>query len=146
MFNSRRLTVMKVNASDQVLNSVLSQRDELENLHLVMFHSCKFTDLELNYKIQNKKLLAIVEALKQWKTYLERFKNPVQICINHKNLIYFTTIKVLNRQQVQWSEKLSNFNFKIHYQKEFKNTKADALSQRPDYIKNKLQTIQSVLS
>ena len=61
-------------------------------------------------------------------------------------MIYFMTIKVLNRQQVQWSEKLSYFNFKIHYQKESENDKADALSQRPDYIKNKSQIIQSVLS
>ena len=55
-------------------------------------------------------------------------------------------IKVLNRWQVWWSEKLSNFNFKIHYQKEFKNVKVDALSQRSDYMKNKSQTIQLVLS
>ena len=61
-------------------------------------------------------------------------------------MIYFITIKVLNRWQVQWSEKLSNFNFKIHYQKGSENAKADALSQRPDYMKNKSQTIQSVLS
>ena len=39
MFDSRRLTVMKVNASDQVLNSVLSQQDKSENLHSVAFHS-----------------------------------------------------------------------------------------------------------
>ena len=61
-------------------------------------------------------------------------------------MIYFMTIKVLNQRQVQWSEKLSNFNFKIYYQKGFKNAKADTLSQRPDYMKNKSQTIQSVLS
>ena len=56
------------------------------------------------------------------------------------------TIKVLNRWQVQWSEKLSNFNFEIHYRKESENAKADALSQRSDYMKNKSQMIQSVLS
>ena len=61
-------------------------------------------------------------------------------------MIYFMTIKVLNWWQVWWLEKLSNFNFKIYYQKESENVKADALSQRPDYIKNKSQTIQSVLS
>ena len=64
MFDSRRLTVMKVNASDQVLDSILSQRDESENLHSVVFHSRKFTDLELNYEIHNKELLAIVKAFK----------------------------------------------------------------------------------
>ena len=40
---------------------------------------------------------------------------------------------------------MSNFNFKIYYQKGSENAKADALSRRPDYIKNKSQMIQSVL-
>ena len=97
MFDSRRLTVMKVNASDQVLDSVLSQKNELENLHPVVFHSHKFTDSELNYEIHDKKLLAIVEAFKQWKTYLKESKNLVQIYTDHKNLVYFTTIKILNQ-------------------------------------------------
>ena len=39
-----------------------------------------------------------------------------------------------------------NFNFKIHYYKESENAKADMLSRRPDYIENKSQTIQLVLS
>ena len=146
MFDPQWLIIMKADASDQVLNSVLSQKNESENLHLVAFHSCKFTESELNYKIHNKELLAIVKAFKQWKTYLKESKNSVQVYTDHKNLIYFTTIKVLNHWQVQWSEKLSNFNFDIHYQKRFKNVKADALSRRPDYMRDKPQTVQSVLS
>ena len=55
---------MKADTSDQTLNSVLSQRDKSENLHLVVFYSHKFTDSELNYEIHNKKLLAIVEVFK----------------------------------------------------------------------------------
>ena len=65
MFNSRRLTVMKADAFNQVLDSVLSQKNKSENLHPVAFYSRKFTDSELNYEIHNKELLAIVEAFKQ---------------------------------------------------------------------------------
>ena len=65
MFNSRRLTVMEADTSDQVLDSVLSQKNESENLHSVAFYSHKFTDSELNYEIHNKKLLAIIKAFKQ---------------------------------------------------------------------------------
>ena len=96
MFDSWWLTVIKADTSDQVLESVLSQRDKSENLHLIAFHSQKFTKLELNYEIHNKKLLVIVKAFKQWKTYLERSKNSVQVYTDHKNLVYFTTTKVLN--------------------------------------------------
>ena len=65
MFDSRRLIMMKADTSDQVLDSVLSQQDKSENLHLVVFHSRKFMNSELNYKIHNKELLTIVEAFKQ---------------------------------------------------------------------------------
>ena len=56
---------MKADASDQVLDSVLSQKDESGNLHLIVFHSRKFIKSELNYEIHDKELLAIVEAFKQ---------------------------------------------------------------------------------
>ena len=55
---------MKVNASDQAQRSILSQLNKLENLYLVAFYSQKFTELKLNYKIYNKKLLAIVKVFK----------------------------------------------------------------------------------
>ena len=65
MFDFRKQTVMKADASDQVQESVLSQSDKSENLYLIVFHWQKFTKLELNYKIHNKELLAIVKVFKQ---------------------------------------------------------------------------------
>ena len=57
--------MMKTNTIDQVLDSVLSQKDKSENLHLVVFYSHKFTELEINYKIYDKELLVIIKAFKQ---------------------------------------------------------------------------------
>ena len=56
---------MKADTFNQVLESVLSQKNESENLYLIVFHSHKFTDSELNYEIHDKELLAIVKAFKQ---------------------------------------------------------------------------------
>ena len=64
MFDLRKQTIMKADASDQAQESVLNQSDKSENLHLVAFHSQKFTKPELNYKIHNKELLAIVKVFK----------------------------------------------------------------------------------
>ena len=55
---------MKADALDQAQRSILSQSNKSENLHLVAFHSQKFTESELNYEIHNKELLAIVKAFK----------------------------------------------------------------------------------
>ena len=86
------------------------------------------TGLELNYNIHDKELLAIVEVLTTWRVYLEGTKDPVQIYTDHKNLLYWTTIKELNRRQVRWSEKLANYNFKIIHVRGTENGRADTLS------------------
>lgn len=54
--------------------------------------------------------------------------------MDHKNLIYFTTTKTLNRRQVRWAEELSKYDFKIVYQKKSENGRADALSQGADHF------------
>ena len=46
------------------------------------------TGPELNYNIYNKKLLAVVEALREWRVYLEKIKYSIQIYIDYKNLLY----------------------------------------------------------
>ena len=65
--------------------------------------------------------------------YLEGSKFEVQILTDHKNLIYFTTTKELNRRQVRWWETLSRYNFRISYVKGADNARADALSRKPEY-------------
>ena len=137
MFDLRKRTVIKTDVLNQVLKSILSQSDKFRNLQLVTFYLQKFTKLELNYKIYNKKLLTIVKAFRQWKAYLEKLRDLIQIFTDYKNLIYFTIIKILNWWQIHWLEELSNFNFKIYYWKEFENAKTDVLSRRSNYMKNK---------
>jgi len=92
---------------------------------------------ELNYKIHDKELLAIVASFKQWKVYLEGPKHTVTVLSDHKNLIYFTTTKILNRRQVYWAEELTVFNYRITYQPGTTNARANALSRRIDYLQNK---------
>ena len=57
-------------------------------MRIVAYYACKMTGSELNYDIHDKELLAIVEALREWRVYLEGTKYLVQIYIDHKNLLY----------------------------------------------------------
>ena len=52
---------------------------------------------EQNYDIHNKELLAVVNALEQWRQYAESYLE-LTIYTNHKNLLSFTTTKALNRR------------------------------------------------
>ena len=87
---------------------------------------------ELNYKIHDKELLAIVESLKEFRVYLKGNAKEGTIWTDHHNLVYFITTKVLNGRQVRWYETLSDYNFRIIYRTGKTNVKADALSRRSD--------------
>jgi hypothetical protein len=83
---------------------------------------------ELNYQIYNKKLLAIVKSLQQWRADLARTNTIVRVWTNHKALKYFMTTKQLNQRQARWAKVLAEFYFLIVYRPGFKNVLADTLS------------------
>ena len=58
----------------------------------------------------------------------------MRVFIDHKNLEYFTTMKILNKKQVQWAEELAEYNFIIIYHTEALNIKVDLLSYRVNYF------------
>ena len=88
--------VLETDSLDFAIRACLSQLDENGRLKPIAYYSRKLSLAELNYDIHNKELLAIVVAFKQWRVYLKGSTYPVQVWTDHKNLIYFTTTKVLN--------------------------------------------------
>jgi hypothetical protein len=63
-FNSIRKAILKTNFLNYVNDEVLSQYDDEEILHLVIFYSKNMISVECNYEIYNKKLLIIIHCLK----------------------------------------------------------------------------------
>ena len=80
------------------------------------------------YKTYDGKLLAIVEAFKTWRHYLEGCKHKVLMLINHNNLRRFIDTKSLSSRQVCWAQKLSSYHFWIDYRQGKANGAANALS------------------
>ena len=79
------------------------------------FHSRKFDAAEINYKIHDKELLAIVYSFMQWRHFLAGSPHQVTVFSDHKNLAYFQDARVLNRCQARWAHFLTRFDFKITY-------------------------------
>jgi len=121
---------METDASDFALGAVLSQMGTDDKLHPIAFHSRKFSAAEINYEIHDKELLAIVDSFQEWHHYLEGASSPVTVYIDHKNLEYFMSARVLNRRQARWSMSLSRFDFKITYRPGKQQGLSDALSRR----------------
>jgi RNase H-like domain found in reverse transcriptase len=89
-------------------------------------------NVELNYDIHNKELLAIIKSLKHWQHYLEGHPQIFEIWTNHNNLAYFHTKQKLSQRQAHWFLFLSQFNFTIIHKPGAFN-KADALSRWPNH-------------
>jgi hypothetical protein len=70
-FDLKKICMVETDASNFALRAVLSQKGDDRRLHQVVFHSRNFTLVEINYKIHDKELLAIVDYFKVWRRYLE---------------------------------------------------------------------------
>jgi len=131
-FNSIREVILKTDFLNYVNDEVLSQYDDEDILHSVIFYSKNMILAKCNYEIYDKKLLIIIHCLKHWCSELKCTNILIKIFIDHLNLKYFMIIKELIRWQTKWAEKLSEYNFKIIYQSGKQNLKVDALIRMSD--------------
>src|ERR1700723_4073617 len=96
--------IVETDASDYAIAAILSIALLDGEIHPVAFHSRTLTSPELNYDTHDKEPLAIFEAFRKWRHYLEGSGSPVDVVTDHKNLEYFSTTKLLTRRQARWSE------------------------------------------
>ena len=122
--------IVETNASDYALAAILSIMTKDNKIHPVAFHSQMFSALELNYDVYDKELLAIFKAFKIWQHYLEGSASPIDVVMDHKNLEYFSTTKILTYWQARWLEYLFQFDFVIRFYPRHLGTKLDALTRQ----------------
>lgn len=94
------------------------------------FDSYQLNPAEKNYPLHEKKLLAIVKALKKWRSSL--LNVHFEVMTDHQTLEYFQSQREMSRRQSQWSMYLADFDYDIHYIKGKDNPVADALSRLPN--------------
>ena len=90
---------VKADASDYVTGGVLSTKNKNRKWRPVAFISKLLNTMERNYKIHDKKMLAVIRCLEAWRYYLEGAKLEFEIWTNYKNLQYFMTSQKLNQRQ-----------------------------------------------
>ena len=99
---------IETDASGYAIGGVLSQlasgtspdgvvtKTDLGQWHPVAFFSRKMIPAETRYETHNSELLAIVEAFKTWRHYLEGCKHEVLVLTDHNNLCRFMDTKSLS--------------------------------------------------
>jgi len=106
---------VEMDALDFAIAGILSVTTPNNKIHLVTFFSHLLQSVECNYDTHDKELLAIFEAFKSWRHFLEGVAATINTVMDHKNLEYFTTSKKLTHCQARWSEFLLQFNLRIRF-------------------------------
>uniref|UniRef100_A0A0W0GC37 Putative pro-pol protein n=1 Tax=Moniliophthora roreri TaxID=221103 RepID=A0A0W0GC37_MONRR len=89
--------VIEADASKWATGAVLRQKGADGEWHPCGYLSKSLSPMEQNYKIYNRELLTIYQALMEWHHYLMGGKFKIVILSDHKNLTYFRTAQKLNR-------------------------------------------------
>jgi hypothetical protein len=79
-------------------------------LHPVSYYSRKMAAPERNYDPRSAELLAIYEALRHWRCYLEGSQFEIQVHTDHQSLQHFATQKELNRRETRWMSFFSQYD------------------------------------
>ena len=122
--------VVHSDASGFATGAVLMQ-DQGKGLQPIAFLSKKMLDAETRYPVHEQELLAIINALSNWRHYLSGRK--FTLLTDHNSLKHFKTQPLLSGRQSRWKDVIANFDFDIEYIQGEKNVVADGLSRRPDH-------------
>ena len=144
-YQPKLLTMVKINASNGVIASILSQQDLQSQLqHLIAYFFKTMQLAQLNYDIYNKEMLAIILAFEQQRAKLKRIQinNPFLVYSDYKALEYFIITKKLLARQAYQAKYLSRFYFKLIYRARKSNKRVDALSKKYKDVKEQGKVIK----
>src|SRR6266481_7014336 len=123
---------VETDASDHAIAGILSVTTKDNEIRPVAFFSRSLQGAEKNYDTHDKELLAIFEAFKNWRHFLEGSAKVIDMVTDHKNLEYFMSSKKLSRHQARWAKFLGQFNMKVQFRPGRLGSKPDALTCRWD--------------
>ena len=97
VWNSTLLTHVEVDASGYATGGVISQKHSDGFWHPIAYRSQSMTETERNYDIYDREMLAIYDALKDWRHFLEGLPQPFEIWTDHQNLKFWQTAQNLSQ-------------------------------------------------
>ena len=96
----------------------------------IAFWSRKMVPAETNYHITEQELLAVIDALKAFRCYVDGVH--FNLITDHKPNTFLDTQPTLSKRQTRWTEYLQRFNFTWQY-RPGRTDVTDPLSRNPSY-------------
>ncbi len=127
-FDVKRQAILKIDTFNYVKDDILSQYNDENVLHSIVFYSKSMISAECNYHIYDKKLLAIIWCFKHWWLELKDTELSIQMFTDHQTLKIFMKNKQLTWWQANYLNILLKFNFQIIFWSGKTNIKVDALT------------------
>lgn len=122
-------------ASDYGIGAVLVQLDQEENERPIAFMSKKLSTAQRNYSVTERECLAVIEAIKKFRCYLEL--QEFEVITDYSSLLWLMRQTDLNGRLARWAFKLQPYRFTISHRKGKDHVVPDALSGIPtDEISN----------
>uniref|UniRef100_A0A6G5A9H4 Putative tick transposon n=1 Tax=Rhipicephalus microplus TaxID=6941 RepID=A0A6G5A9H4_RHIMP len=121
--------IVQCDASDRGMGAVLSQRDEGDQEHPVLYVSRKLTLREQVYSASEKECACLVWAVQKLACYIAGSKFIVEV--DHCPLTWLQTMSSKNGRLLRWSLVLQQYTFEIRYKKGVLHGNADGLSRCP---------------
>jgi hypothetical protein len=123
---------IQVDSSLFATGGILTQMNTNRDRHSCAYLSKSLMKEQRNYDTGDRKLLAIIWALKEWRHYIQGSGHTTIVLSDHDNFWHFKVPQTIGQWMARWTLYLSKFNIKLVHIPGKKNIQADSLSQRPD--------------
>lgn len=123
-------TELHCDASSIGYGAILLQRKSDKKFHPVYYFSKRTTEAESRYHSFELETLAIVNALKRFRVYLEGI--PFKIVTDCNSLTLTLSKKQINPRIARWGLELENFNYSIEHRRNEQMRHVDSLSRLPE--------------
>lgn len=122
---------IQTDASDVGIGAVLTQGDGVEE-RVVAYMSSKLTAAQRKYSTTERECLAVLEAIKKFRSYIEGSK--FRVITDHASLLWLRNLRDPTSRLARWALKLQEFDFALMHRKGKLNVIADALSRSVEIV------------